>query len=269
MIIHNLPTPDPDYSPLKNAARLAVFARAAYKSANLAREFVSESARRLDWTLAFWETENAAGLLVVYGDEANRQAIVGVAGTDDRFDLRNNLDVCPTRLGIFCRDAGFPEPKCPLAQAHTGFLVHAGLVTRKLQQLEPRLDQCRQVWLVGHSLGGAAASLVPYLWPELAPRVVTYGAPRVLARGSVEMSFPYTRVVHIHDLVVEVPRLWYRHPQSDCRVIRYCGSVASRITWPERAYRAMRLVWHWRDWYSASRAKHVMAEYERGLRHAK
>lgn len=110
--------------------------------------------------------------------------------------------------------------------APTGALVHNGFrqayervkdsLAAQLRALAPR-----SLWLSGHSLGGALATLAAAdlgATPDLGPKLgglYTFGSPRVGNQAFVSaLAVPHWRMVNGHDAVPEVPPelpLEYRH----------------------------------------------------------
>lgn len=83
------------------------------------------------------------------------------------------------------------------------------------------LSEVSRVYVSGHSLGGALATLsaiqISNWYPSLSPRlkVITIGSPRVGNRAfktlfNKQVS-EYVRVVHDNDIVIRVPKLNYFH----------------------------------------------------------
>lgn len=261
----NTKLPNPLAHELTNAARLAPFAGAAYGEGHAVwqmEEILSANAgeyRR-------WSVRHCHGLVAT----TPQCTIVAIAGTDDPQDWRSNLDCGAYRVGKFRDDHGATINEVNRdVVLHTGFLQVAWLVYRRLRYRWPELHECPEVWIVGHSLGGAAATLLPVLWPCLAPHVVTYGAPRVVHRASpVELSplnwRSHHRYVAIDDLVPQVP-LFYRHTDCPTRILRGYGEVRSKLTWRDWVRRGLRRLWNWRRPLTATLGAHSMKLYRQRL----
>lgn len=112
--------------------------------------------------------------------------------------------------------------------AHTGVKLHRGFTEDArsiLDDLKPKLESDKPLWITGHSLGGAVALvLAMHLDVEgyQVDRVVTFGQPKVTDRKGVKRfrHLPVKRVVDEHDLVPLVPPIeltslatldFYRH----------------------------------------------------------
>ena len=212
----------------KNSAELArhgvAYARAAYGQCVLYNR-LAENLNQRGTSCQQWEYGNAQGLLIRRAD----MAAIAIAGTNDTADAIDDADVGSITIGEHCEATGLTT-SAPLAtRVHIGFLTHATLVLRGLQSFN--LSSCDDVMIFGHSLGGAAASILPMLWPELKAHVVTYGAPPYLKRSSPEPAQRITRVVHYFDPVPCYPALTYRHPKSTTIYIRRPGSFRTRRPW--------------------------------------
>lgn len=124
----------------------------------------------------------------------------------------------------------------PAVSQHGG-RVHAGF-TKAYADVNERIDTLvrarlpgQRVWLAGHSLGGALATLAAaHLGAATVQGVYTYGCPRV---GNAEFAKAlsaesHCRFVHRHDWVPAVPPelLGYRHAGELCPVP---GSTARNL----------------------------------------
>lgn len=204
-----LPTiPSTDRSTTRRPAliSLAIHAQAAYgRDEDLA--FVKSRARWADFVR--WRHGNAHGYIIA----AAEKAVVAIAGTDDRRDWRGNLAACPD-----------PLPGWPRTRAHRGLVRYADSV---LAGLAPHYHVLRDrvATVVGHSLGGAAAILLPTLarldWrlpaSIVSAAVVTFGAPRVGNRALADLRTGWPTLGLIADgdpiphLPLRGPLIGYRH----------------------------------------------------------
>jgi triacylglycerol lipase len=110
----------------------------------------------------------------------------------------------------------------PLGKIHEGFALALNLVWRELRQMiaDQQDSTDRTLWLTGHSLGGALATLTAARLLEKAQPVgglYTYGSPRCgdetfadNFNSALERAY---RVVNRNDLVTRMPprELGYRH----------------------------------------------------------
>ncbi|WP_265592627.1 lipase family protein [Verrucomicrobium sp. BvORR034] len=94
-------------------------------------------------------------------------------------------------------------------EVHEGFKAALDQVWQPLSAVVEQLRHehpGRALWVTGHSLGGALASLAAQRWAERVSGVYTYGSPLVGDEGfSRGIVAPCHRFVHQADLVTEVP----------------------------------------------------------------
>lgn len=105
--------------------------------------------------------------------------VVAVRGTESWADIKADLKVCKS---------GKADTSC-LTRVHCGFLSCAFALLEPVYARITELQQKQRdvtVWITGHSLGGAVATLLAYMLchlkelPEgVALRVCTFGSPRV------------------------------------------------------------------------------------------
>ena len=119
-------------------------------------------------------------------------------------------------------DAKFIKSKFLGAHVHSGFLQQYDSIASKIIDLV-RTRENKDVVFIGHSLGGALATLgaanIKSLFPSLVVKCCTFGSPRV---GDYEFSklFDSTvddsvRCVNGDDLVTKNPRLFYYHVKGE------------------------------------------------------
>ena len=256
--------PNPTHYAVTNAARLASFALAAYgKRTRPMREALD--------SCDFWEDfefRNTRGLVVCN----HTIQIIAIAGSNDTYDWRHNFDFWPTSISEFKRSRGLPAEGSSTCGTHTGFLTHAAQAAKCLR---PIFDSCHtplerehRSYICGHSLGGAAAILLPHMM-SLKPRLIaTYGSPRVFSWDSKPPGYETMRIVQQCDCVPSYPRLMYRHPPSEVRYIRYEGSVKSVRHAPTWLARLCRMAFYVSTGnpLEAAKVEHSMSGYNRDLR---
>jgi len=90
----------------------------------------------------------------------------------------------------------------------------------------------RPVYVTGHSLGAAIASIFCFHYPE-AVALYTYGCPRNATPSKCkELTVPHYRCVNNNDIVPKMPPsfLWYKH-HGELRYINYYGNVRQMSWW--------------------------------------
>lgn len=150
-------------------------------------------------------------------------------------DIRDDLRACQTHF--------FPMGKG--ARVHAGFLEHTARawswVTQQLVDQKP----FNRVVFTGHSLGGAAATIMAAYWSEWVrgERVdlITFGSPRVgnwrFASRLLPRLGTCLRFVNHSDIVPRVPKLLYWHVGKPAYIDRHghCKLNACRYRmWKDR-----------------------------------
>lgn len=241
--------PSAAFDPLQNGAILAPYAALAY-DINAPKKIKSwELVERFSW-------RGAEGFLAFRHDIQDKPCIiVAIAGTDDWLDVRHDLRVQATTL------AQGPA-------VHCGFAAHAvdcRVALKNWRDLIARPDAT--VWITGHSLGGAAAVLLPLFLEVPAARIYTYGSPPAIAQGSGGTYVrSVTRFAHIMDVVPKVYRSLYEHVGRPFW-IRSSGKVTgspSAIHWAAEGLAKVGRILT-RGFLAANKHYHSMAQYQRLL----
>lgn len=115
---------------------------------------------------------------------------------------------------------------------HEGF-GRAAMAARRvvLECLSPFPTE--HLYIAGHSLGGAMATLFGKMLEDLQPLVYTYGSPRVLCGDAASAYRTKTfRYVHGYDIVPRVPSAWrgFIHVGDTCHLGE--GKYARHVYWP-------------------------------------
>lgn len=174
----------------QKALSLALASRLAYETSD-----ATEQQELVEWGFERF-TSMSAGGMVGFAAFANDVLLVSFRGTDNLTDWLYNLDI--------------GQEKRPYGGVHRGFF--AGF-----QRLEPKLRGLlanagnRKVWLTGHSLGGAIASIAAAEIdiPTLAG-VYTFGQPRSFEAAAAavfdnRLAGRHVRFVNNRDLVTRIP----------------------------------------------------------------
>ena len=106
--------------------------------------------------------------------------------------------------------------------------------------------KARPVYVTGHSLGAAIASIFCFNYPT-AEALYTFGCPRNATPSKCkELKVPHYRTVNNNDIVPSVPPalLWYKH-HGELHYINFYGNVR-KMTWWQRfkdGWRGRRAAW--------------------------
>ena len=134
---------------------------------------------------------------------------------------------------------------------------------------KPQRNKQKQLWITGHSLGGAMATLCASRLEEKNPKLYTYGSPRVGGKEFCQgMDVPHWRFVNNNDVVTKVP-FWfmgYHHHGTEWYINHY-GNFRSKTFW-------QRLKDSWRGrWKALTKRKlfdgmydHSITEYSEKLK---
>ncbi|MFS0727070.1 lipase family protein [Paenibacillus sp. 1P07SE] len=145
--------------------------------------------------------------------ESDRSIVVAFRGTGTAADLA--VDMVARQMAFpYARKAGL---------THIGFTELYASCREPLLKLLNRLPSNKAMYVTGHSLGGALATLagldIALSSSRAQPRVYTYGAPRVgdpvFARFFNRHVETSCRVSNRSDIVPRLPPLIYQSPKND------------------------------------------------------
>jgi len=123
--------------------------------------------------------------------------------------------------------------------------------------------KARPVYVTGHSLGAAIASIFCFYYPE-AEALYTYGCPRNAAWSKAkELKVPHFRCVNNNDIVPKVPPVFlgFKH-HGELHYINFYGNVR-KMTWWQRfkdGWRGRRAAWRKKEIFDGVR-DHSMDQY--------
>ncbi len=116
-------------------------------------------------------------------------------------------------------------------KVHLGFLREINKLWKRIE--EELEDKKHQIWICGHSLGGAMATLCASRLVDLVPILYTYGSPRVGGPLFVKQcDVEHHRYRNNNDIVPTVP-LWlmgFRH-HGELHYINYYGNIRQLTVW--------------------------------------
>ena len=152
-------------------------------------------------------------------------------------------------------------------KVHMGFKIElrklwndiSGILNRRTKQ---------QIWITGHSLGGAMATLCASRLEERNPILYTYGSPRVGGREWRDgCDVEHHRFRNNNDVVPVIP-LWlmgYRHHGKLC-YINYYGNIRKMTTWQriKDQFRGIIRAWQKGEPFDGAR-DHSISAYEKKL----
>jgi triacylglycerol lipase len=199
-------------------ASFLVYGTSTFVAENLARSPLSDQGFTVEW---LGTAEDNRGLVL-----QNKTALIVVfRGT--RLQVHGVLDVAELVLinqNDFWVDSQFlPTVWRAGGRVHRGFLGAFEEISDRLDAIVRGMTPRQRVWLTGHSLGGALATLAAaHLDPSIIQGVVTFGSPRVGDPGFVAClpQSKIARFVHRDDWVATVPPalLGYTHAGTLIRV---------------------------------------------------
>ena len=163
--------------------------------------------------------ENDGAQCHIFSDEEN--IVVAFRGTEpsEMSDVKADL-------------LAFKRKSKTEGKVHMGFKMELRKLWSDIEALLHRNKQ-KQLWITGHSLGGAMATLCASRLEEKNPKLYTYGSPRVGGKEFCQgMDVPHWRFVNNNDVVTKVP-FWfmgYHHHGTEWYINHY-GNFRSKTFW--------------------------------------
>jgi len=198
------------------------------------------------------------GMSLVELDHSNAQLVaaanedmvtIAIAGTNEFVDWGFNANLETEQVTLPCENLW----SVPSIGVHKGIWEYAKLAAYAIER--SGVTSGRKVRVTGHSLGGAAALLLPLLMPGIVS-VTTFGAPRCL-RSDSAFRYPsgvdVTRYVRPLDIVPDLPLAfgWGLTQLSgwshigDAKYLFNSGAIKTELTtWDQLRRRCVRLL-HW------------------------
>ena len=137
-------------------------------------------------------------------DKKENCVYISIRGTDDALDWLGNLRRWKT-------------PFLQNTSVHSGFLAHLDYI---YEQVHAYVRGFTEIYITGHSLGGAVATLmgakISHLMPDVHCTVVTYGCPRVGDRNfkqffRLQHNLVCYRVYNKRDIITNAPYFGFYH----------------------------------------------------------
>ena len=136
-------------------------------------------------------------------------------------------------------------------KSRTAGRVHDGFFD-ETNKLWPMIENYpinkKKIWICGHSLGGAMATICATRLCSASPMLYTYGSPRVGDRRWLKNnnSINHHRFVNNNDIVPKVPlaMMGFKHQGLQC-YINYYGNIRHPTFWQKTKdqFRARRRAW--------------------------
>lgn len=185
--------PDPNESLLHNGSVCAGLANLSYHGENAVESLLNT------WDdVCHFENANASGL--VGWHNSAKVAFISIAGTNQLIDAINDMSCDRVPVTVEGTDSTI--------EVHQGFRDYAQAAINgiRLLQIKSHLRR-KSLFIVGHSLGGAAAEIIPLLQSDLIPHQVhTFGSPRWCAsENAMDYPFMTTHWRRPEDIVPDVP----------------------------------------------------------------
>jgi triacylglycerol lipase len=211
-----------------NAYAMARLSVLAYRDQSIVEEHLREAAvTQFAWfedtatdTQGFGFTFGKAVILCFRGTESKRDAMIDAERHKIDFQIADRV----------------------VGKVHTGFKKAADAVRPQIEKFLDEESPDRRIWVTGHSLGGAIATLVTARiahsrGPAKLGGMYTFGQPRVgngrfkrelieKLGGTKEARNKLFRIYRCADPVAMMPRFGYRHVTGDrCYIARDGGVV--------------------------------------------
>jgi|TARA_R110000744_G_scaffold216982_5_gene335756 triacylglycerol lipase len=200
---------------IKRSHEMAIIAKVAYEDKAKAKA-VFEA---MGYSKHEFIEHNGAQCHVVWNDE---EVIIGFRGTEpDEFsDIKADLNAIPKKW-----EAG--------GLVHKGFCNELDKVWTQLSLVLKKELKDRKLFITGHSLGAAMATLAASKLEKSCTCLYTYGSPKAGSRSFVKsIDVLHYRFVNNNDVVAKVPFsfLGYRH-HGELRYINYYGNIRKMTKW--------------------------------------
>lgn len=155
---------------------------------------------------------------------SKEEFIIAFRGTEpsEFSDIKADLNALPDRAN---NGSGW---------VHNGFQTEVDKIWDSIVELLPKADK-KKMFICGHSLGGAMATIATSRLDHIVDALYTYGSPRVGTRKFTKSFYtPHYRHVNNNDVVPSVPFaiMGYTH-HCPSRYINYYGNIRS-MTWWQR-----------------------------------
>lgn len=167
-------------------------------------------------------------------------------------------------LEDFLTDIQFLKCKFIGLNAHSGFVEEFCDIWGPVKS---KISPADDIYITGHSLGGAVATLLAYalkLHLGINSTVTTFGSPRVFDGAGAEAynaACPKTtRVVHNLDLVPRIPKLEFEHVEKLLHLTDDGAVALDDDHWLKRLLRIFKS-----DWNGLSLENHRMPAYIRAV----
>jgi len=200
---------------IENCHKMALMAHIAYEDGKEAKPKYKE----LGYSYHKFIENDGAQCHVVWNKE---ELTICFRGTEpsEFSDIKADLNALPDRAQ---NGSGF---------VHNGFQEEVNKIWDEIVKLLDQHKKERKVFITGHSLGGAMATIAASrILPDA---FYTYGSPRAGTRKFVKSfsHIPHYRHVNNNDIVPKVPFaiLGYKH-HSPSRYINYYGNIRSLTYW--------------------------------------
>ena len=159
----------------------------------------SQSTAQVEVDIAATESDGDTQLYYIYNTD---KVIVAWRGTASLFDVGTDLAFRPVNSEVCDIDKTQCTSLLPAGKVHTGFWSGYNRVNIKfateIVNLE-RLSGPRDLYLCGHSLGGALALIHAAALKNSNPLLYTYGMPRTFTRDAVRQLSEITHFRHVND----------------------------------------------------------------------
>jgi len=202
---------------IEHCHKMAIVARCAY----LDEKVGIKKFKQLGYsTVKFIDVKGAQA----YVASNKEEIVVAFRGTEPtkKNDIIADLNAFPDRGQV----GGF---------VHNGFQEEVNKVWDKILPLVEKKPKKKKLFVSGHSLGGAMATIFSSRLRHLVTALYTYGSPRVGTKRFIEKcNVLHYRHVNNNDAVPGVPFaiLGYRH-HSEARYINHYGNIRA-LTWWQR-----------------------------------
>lgn len=147
-------------------------------------------------------TGNADGDTQLYYVYNSDKVIISWRGTASLYDVGTDLSFSPVTTELCNVDKTECKELLPIGKVHDGFWRGYSRISKKYENEMSnllRLAGRLELYICGHSLGGALALIQAAVLRDIDPLLYTYGMPRTFTKNAIQQLSSITHYRHVND----------------------------------------------------------------------